>query len=60
VIVQTDGGSFGTTGNNLFAYEAGTPSVTAVGPTFGLTTGGNTVTFTSSNFVPGMFANEDG
>ena len=57
MIVQTDGGSSGT---NLFAYEAGTPSATAVGPTVGLTTGGNTVTFTGSNFVPGMFANEDG
>ncbi len=60
VIVQTNGGNSGGSGNNLFAYYAGNPSITSVGPTFGLTTGGNTVTFTGSNFVPGTFASGSG
>jgi IPT/TIG domain len=55
VLVETTGGNSGGSGNNLFAYTPGTPSVTAVGPTFGLTAGGNTITFTGSNFVPGTY-----
>ncbi|MGP0090722.1 MAG: IPT/TIG domain-containing protein, partial [Xanthobacteraceae bacterium] len=55
VIVTTTSGNSGNSGVNRYAYTPGGPSVSSIGPTFGLTTGGNQVTITGSNFVPGTF-----
>ncbi|MGA8615542.1 MAG: IPT/TIG domain-containing protein [Xanthobacteraceae bacterium] len=53
VLVVTTNTNSGTSGVGLYTYAVGGPSVTTIGPTFGLTTGGNTVTITGSNFIPG-------
>jgi hypothetical protein len=52
IIVSTTNTSSGPNGN-VYTYADGGPSVTAIGPTFGLTTGGNTVTISGSGFLPG-------
>jgi hypothetical protein len=51
VTVSTVGGTSATSNGSLYAY--GPPTVTSVSPNGGHTTGGNTVTITGSNFVPG-------
>jgi hypothetical protein len=40
-------------GANLYTYFSGGPSISTVGPSFGLTTGGNQIFISGSNFVPG-------
>jgi hypothetical protein len=53
VLVVTTNTNSGTSGVGRYTYAVGGPSVTTIGPTFGLTTGGNIVTITGSNFIPG-------
>ncbi len=38
---------------NLYTYFSGSPSISVVGPNFGLTTGGNTIFITGNNFIAG-------
>lgn len=56
VIVIT---SYGTTslatGAKLYTYLQGGPSVSAINPASGLTSGGNQVTITGTGFVPGTY-----
>jgi hypothetical protein len=40
-------------GSGLYTYVVGTPSVTAIGPTFGLTTVTTPIGISGTNFVPG-------
>jgi hypothetical protein len=51
VTVTTPGGTSAASVSNLYAY--GAPSVTAVSPTAGSTTGGTAVAITGTGFVPG-------
>jgi hypothetical protein len=43
----------GTSGNGLYTYADGGPSITTVGPQSGLTAGTNSIIITGTNFVPG-------
>jgi hypothetical protein len=53
VVVFTPAGNSGASGQSLYTYFAGSPSVTSVGPAFGATTGGDTINIIGSNFIPG-------
>jgi hypothetical protein len=55
VVVITTTQNSGASGSNLWAYVAGGPSVTSIGPQQGLTTLTTPVLITGSNFVPGTF-----
>jgi hypothetical protein len=57
VIVTTASSNSGSSGDRLYTYTDGGPSITTVGPQFGLTNGGNSIIITGSNFVPGTKAN---
>ena len=53
VIVTTATNNSGSSGDRLYTYTDGGPGISTVGPQYGLTAGGNSVTITGSNFVPG-------
>jgi hypothetical protein len=57
VEVFTTNNNSGGSGNNIFAYIPGGPSVTGVGPQLGLTTVAQPVTISGNNFISGTFAN---
>ncbi len=53
VIVVDGNANSGASGAKLYTYTDGGPNVSTVGPDIGLTAGGNQITITGSNFVPG-------
>ncbi len=53
VIVTTTTGNSGATGDRIYTYIDGSPSINTVGPLFGLTNGGTTIIITGTDFVPG-------
>ena len=57
VEVFTTNNNSGGSGNNIFAYIPGGPSVSGVGPQIGLTTVAQPVTISGNNFISGTFAN---
>jgi len=54
VTVTSPGGT--GVGTGLYTYFSGSPSISIVSPNTGLTTGGNQVFITGSNFIPGTGA----
>jgi hypothetical protein len=54
VVVSVVGGGNGV-GSKLYTYTDGGPGISNVGPDYGLTQGGNSITITGSNFVPGTY-----
>ncbi len=53
VTVTTTGGTSATSSADQFTYKAVAPTVTAISPTSGPTTGGTSVTITGTNFASG-------
>ncbi|MDR3468888.1 MAG: IPT/TIG domain-containing protein [Xanthobacteraceae bacterium] len=53
VLVTNGAGNSGSSGDSLYTYTDGGPSINTIGPEFGLTSGGTTIIITGAHFVPG-------
>jgi IPT/TIG domain len=53
VLVTSAASNSGSSGNNLYTYVDGSPSINTIGPEFGLTSGNTSIIITGTHFVPG-------
>jgi len=57
IVLTSYGTNSGASGSKLYTYFQDGPSISAISPQQGLTTGGNQVTISGSGFVPGTYTN---